>query len=73
MSFANYQVGELWKSFASRRKEITSNLTEVSLLIYSPTHFINFNFTNEFERWATVEVANFDNVPIGMKTLCVAK
>src|SRR5690606_22833685 len=30
--------------------------------------FLDFNPTNEFDRWATVEVADFDNVPIDMET-----
>jgi AraC family transcriptional regulator len=33
-----------------------------------PTHFADFKPTNEFERWATVEVADFDNVPNEMET-----
>jgi AraC family transcriptional regulator len=70
MSFANYKVGELWKSFMPRRKEITNNLTNelISLAVYKPTHFANFNPTNEFERWAAVEVADFDNLPNEMET-----
>jgi AraC family transcriptional regulator len=70
MSFAEYKVGELWKSFMSRRKEITNNLTNdlVSMAIYNPTHYTDFNLTNEFEKWATVEVADFDNVPTEMET-----
>ncbi len=69
MSFANYKVGELWKSFIPRRKEITNNLTNdlISLAVYKPTHFANFNPTNEFERWAAVEVADFDNLPNEME------
>ncbi len=70
MSFANYKVGELWKSFMPRRKDITNNLTNdlISLAVYKPTHFANFNPTNEFERWAAVEVADFDNLPNEMET-----
>jgi AraC family transcriptional regulator len=69
MSFANYRIGELWKSFMPRRKEISCNLTNhlISLVVYKPTHFADFKPTNEFERWATVEVANFDTVPDEME------
>ena len=65
MSFANYKVAELWQSFLPLRKDITNNLTNdlISLVIYKPTHFTDFKPTNEFERWATVEVTDFDNVP----------
>lgn len=70
ISFANYNVAELWKSFLPRRKEITHNITQdlISMVVYSPTHFSNFSFTNEFEKWATVEVSNFDDVPYEMET-----
>lgn len=65
MSFANYKIGELWRSFLSRRKEITNNLTSdlISMVIYKPTHFTDFKPTNEFEKWATVEVLDFENIP----------
>ncbi|SFC38004.1 AraC family transcriptional regulator [Flexibacter flexilis DSM 6793] len=70
MSLANYRIGELWRSFIPRRKEITNTLTSdlISLVVYEPTYFTDFKPTNEFERWATVEVVNFDNVPTEMET-----
>ena len=70
MSYANYTVGELWSSFMPRRKEITNNLSNdlVSLVVYKPNHFNDFNPTNEFERWASVEVVDFSNIPAEMET-----
>ena len=70
MSFADYKIGELWRSFMPARKEITNNLTNdlISLVLYQPDHFTDFKPTNEFERWATVEVSSFDNVPAEMET-----
>ena len=70
MSFASYKIGELWRNFTPRRKEITNNLTSDlnSMVDYKPTHFADVKPTNEFERWATVEVADFDNVPNEMET-----
>lgn len=70
MSFANYKVGELWQTFMPRRKEITNSLTNdlISLVIYKSNHFTDFRPTNEFERWATVEVSDFYNVPTNMET-----
>jgi AraC family transcriptional regulator len=38
------------------------------LVIYKPNHFTDFKPTNEFERWAAVEVANFDYIPAEMET-----
>jgi AraC family transcriptional regulator len=70
MSFANYRIGELWQNFMSRRKEITHNLTDdlISMALYKSAHFAEFNAENEFERWATVEVSDFDNLPPEMET-----
>ena len=69
MSFANYNVGELWKVFMPRPDEIIINLTGdlISIVIYKPTYFSDFKPTNEFERWATVEVEDFNNVPTEME------
>ncbi len=69
MSYANYTIGQLWGSFMPRKKEITNNLTNelISLVVYSPTHFQDFKPNNLFERWATVEVADFDQVPAEME------
>lgn len=70
MSFANYKAVELWKDFMLRRDEITNNLTTdlISLANYKATHFADFKPTNEFERWAAVEVLDFDSVPNEMET-----
>ena len=70
MSYADYRIGQLWGSFMPRRKEIINNVDNdlISLVVYKPTHFADFKPTNEFERWATVEVASFDNVPNEMET-----
>lgn len=70
MSFADYKPGELWRRFMPERKEITNTLNNdlISMTIYKPTHFANFHPTNEFEKWAVVEVANFDQVPDRMET-----
>lgn len=70
MSFANYKIGELWRSFIPRRYEITNNLTKdlISLVVYKAAHFADFKSTNEFDKWATVEVSDFDSVPPEMDT-----
>lgn len=70
MSFTNYKVRELWQSFMPIRKEIQNNINKdlISMVIYNPTHFIDFKPTNEFERWASVEVSDFNNVPKEMET-----
>ncbi len=70
MSLANNKTAELWKSFAPRCKEISNNISNdlISMQVYEPSYFANFNPTNEFVKWATVEVTNFDSVPADMET-----
>jgi len=69
MSLANNKTGELWKTFMPRRREITNNLSNdlISMTIYSPNHFAGFKPTNEFEKWAAIEVSDFKNIPVGME------
>jgi AraC family transcriptional regulator len=71
MTFANNHTFRLWQSFMPRRKEIINHLTAdlISMQVY-PLSF-DFTFTNlniEFEKWAAVEVANFNSVPDEMET-----
>jgi AraC family transcriptional regulator len=70
MSLADNKTAELWKSFMPRRREISNNLTDdlISMQIYQPGHFINFKPTNPFEKWAALEVRDFDTIPGDMET-----
>ena len=70
MSFADYKIAELWRAFLPKRKEISNNCTNdlISLVVYKTNHFTDFSPTNPFERWAAVEVANFENIPTGMES-----
>jgi AraC family transcriptional regulator len=74
MSLANNKTGELWKSFMPRRKEITNSVSNdlISMQIYNTDHFTGFNPVKEFEKWAAIEVTNFDNVPENMETFILA-
>ena len=68
MSLANNRTGELWQDFMRKRREISNNVTNdlISMQVYKPTHFADFKPTQEFEKWATVEVSNFESLPTGM-------
>lgn len=71
MSLADNQTLKLWQSFMLRRKEIKSNLTTelFSMQVY-PQSF-DFTFSNlkaEFDKWAAIEVADFENIPNDMET-----
>ncbi len=70
MSLANNMTGELWRSFMPRRKDILNKLSNdmISMQVYQPNYFADFNPTNAFEKWASVEVSNFDSVPVDMET-----
>lgn len=71
MSLTDNKTGELWRSFMPRRREIANNLTNdlISLQVYEPAYFTDFNPAKTFLKWATAEVADFDHVPAGMDTL----
>lgn len=70
MSLVENKTAELWKSFMSQRNEIKNalSLELISMQVYAPSHFIEFNPSNEFEKWACTEVSNFDILPTGMQT-----
>ncbi len=71
MSMVNNQTGILWQSFMPRRKEIKNNVNSdlLSMQIYEQDHdFQRFNPNKTFDKWATVEVGDFENVPDGMET-----
>lgn len=70
MSIAQNQTGKLWGTFMPRRKEITNTISSdfYSLQVFSPNHFQDFKVTNEFEKWALVEVEDFENIPAGMES-----
>lgn len=74
MSFAHNRTADLWRSFMPRRKEIANTVgTDLySLQVYKEDFFENFNPTAEFEKWALIEVSDFDTVPEGMETFVLS-
>ncbi len=75
MSMINNLTGQLWGQFAPRIKEIQNRASEdkISLQIYPLSYFEQFNPNTEFEKWATAEVADFENTPAGMKSLILER
>jgi AraC family transcriptional regulator len=68
MSFIDYKAEQLWQRFMPRQNEIERTSDElISMTVYSSTHFTGFNPANQFDKWAAVEVVNFDAVPDGME------
>jgi AraC family transcriptional regulator len=73
MSFSNNKTFEIWRSFMPRRKEIKNNVSSdlYSIEVYSPLFFDHFDPETEFEKWAAVEVPDFNIVPSSMETITV--
>lgn len=70
MNFSIDKTFELWKSFMPRRKEIKNNLTSefFSMQVYDKSFdFKNFDADSTFEKWAAIEVADFNTIPDGME------
>lgn len=72
MSFSDNRTYELWKSFMHHRKEITNSVTNdlFSLQVYDK--FFDFEIINQdakFEKWAAIEVSDFETIPVGMESL----
>ena len=70
MSLSNNKTGQIWGQFVPRIKEIQNRTSEdkISMQVYPPLYYQAFNPTTEFEKWATVEVKDFESIPSGMKS-----
>jgi len=68
MAIIANKTGELWRKFIPRQAEINNKLSndKISLQVYDSSYFDNFNPAKEFVKWATVEVSDFENIPVGM-------
>jgi AraC family transcriptional regulator len=73
MTFSDNKTSDLWGSFMPRRKEVMNKIgTELySMQLYPHRFFDNFNPYGEFEKWAAVEVKNFDTIPEGMEAFTI--
>ena len=71
MSLLNNQTRALWQGFMPRRKEVINAVGTdfYSMQIYAPSHFMNFSPANSFEKWAAIEVSDFNNIPEGMESV----
>lgn len=74
MSFVANKTFELWSSFMPQRKLIANAVDPqhmYSLQLYGKDFYTNFSSTRDFEKWAAVEVSDFDIVPEDMDTLTI--
>ena len=70
MNLIENKTGFLWGQFAPRIKEILNRASEdkISMQVYPPEYFNPFHPDTLFEKWATVEVDDFKNIPDGMSS-----
>jgi len=71
MNLAENKTSELWRSFMPRRKEIRNCQTSdlFSMQVYDQTlDFGDFNESTRFEKWAAVEVTDFESIPKDMES-----
>ncbi|MDE3741717.1 GyrI-like domain-containing protein [Maribacter polysaccharolyticus] len=70
MSMAQNRTKELWHMFMTNVKDLGATLSndKISLQVYPKNYFDGFDPTLDFEKWATVEVADFNKVPAGWDT-----
>jgi len=71
MTFAENQTFRLWNSFMPRRNQISNYLTSelFSMQVYPKTFDFSFsNLNDKFQKWAAVEVIDFNKVPSEMQT-----
>lgn len=70
MSLVDNKTASLWKRFMPRLNEIEHRLSNdlISMQIYKPIPISDFSPTNDFEKWAAVEVDDLYSVPSDMET-----
>ena len=70
MSLSINKTGQVWGQFGPRIKEIQNRVSDdkISMQIYPPSYYEKFNPTTQFEKWAAVEVRDFDNIPKGLES-----
>lgn len=73
MSFIENKTFQLWSSFMPRKKDIKNSVDSnlYSLEVFPVGHFDNFEPSNIFQKWAAVEVSDFDHIPKEMETLII--
>lgn len=73
MSFIENKTFQLWNSFMPRQKEIKNKIDSnlYSLEVFPVNYFDNFDLANTFQKWAAVEVKNFNTIPPEMETLLI--
>lgn len=68
MSLENNKTSELWRSFMTERGKIQNKVSSemISMRVYDQP--LSPDPRQEFDKWAAVEVSNFEQVPEGMES-----
>ena len=71
MSFDRNTTSDLWRSFMPVRNEVQNVVGKelYSIEIYPVDFFNDFDPGRIFEKWAAIEVNDFNNIPDSMHTL----
>ena len=70
MSLVDNKTGQLWGQFGPRIQEIHHRTGEdkISLQVYPPNYYEQFNPATPYTKWAAVEVSQSDAIPQGLAT-----
>ncbi len=74
MSLAENQISTLWRSFLPFKKDVKNTVSSdtISMSVYSEPLRLG-DLHQHFDKWAAVEVSDFDNVLDGMETFTLAE
>ena len=69
MSLSDNKTAQLWRTFSPMINKIEGKISKerISMQIYPPSYFQNFDPYREFIKWATVEVETFNAIPEELK------
>jgi AraC family transcriptional regulator len=69
MSLVNNKTFELWSKFMPRRKEIKNAIgSDLYSMQVFDANYNQFDPQSTFEKWAAIEVTDFENAPIDVET-----
>lgn len=73
MNFIENKTFQLWNGFMPRRNEIKNPIDSnlYSLEVFPVGYFDNFDPANPFQKWAAIEVTDFEEIPSEMETLII--
>lgn len=72
MSYSDDKTKELWQSFMPYRNQILNRKSDelISMQVF-PNDMLLGDLYHEYEKWAVVEVNDFENIPEGMHAFCL--